>query len=297
MSTPGDYSTLVPDFAPSTEANDFWAGGGTYEGKLGPWAVMRLNGRWFPGQTNIDSVGVIPVFIDDGEKSYKEDKQKVRGLHGHRQIYNGYVAARFVVRCRIMTPAQWAAFKAYLPVIDPEIRSSQYKALAGKASATKAASLAAQTKAKAAQAALDDLVATEKSRYADAGFGGVPLAAQVNQAQAQLLAAEAAAKQAQAAQSSAADKSCFDVEHPMLNAYAITKVDIIKVGFPREADGRFVRDVALLMQQVVALKDVGSRVVAPSAGLNIGVNATQVISREVPGATVDGQVFAEKRRP
>lgn len=297
MSTPGDYSTLLPDFAPSTEANDFWAGGGTYEGTLGPWAVMRLNGRFFPGQTNIDSAGVIPVFIDDGKKAYKEDKQKVRGQHGHRQVYNGYIAARFLVRCRIMTPAQWSAFKAYLPEIDPEIRSSQFKALAGKASATKTASLAAQEKTKAAQAALDELIATDKSRSADAGFGGIPLAVQVNQAQAQLTAAQAAAKRAQSAQAAAADKSCFTIEHPMLSAYAITKVDIIEVSFPREADGRFVRDVTLLMQQVSTPKDIGSRVVSAPKGLNIGVNATQVISREVPGATVDGQVFAEKRRP
>lgn len=306
-SVPGDYSTLRADGSLESSLGDlsddgeFWAGGGPTEGKVGVWAAIKINGLWFPGQTSLGSPGVIPVYIDDGEKAYKEDKQSVRGKHGHRQVYNGYIAARFVVRCRITTSVQWSAFKAYLPQIDPEVRSQAFAASsAASASASKKVQ-AAQAQLAAATARFGELDLAISAKVANPDIQGPPklapgrelplayLQSQRDAAQKKLDAAKAAVSGAKAATRAGAEKSIFRIEHPMLNAYRITTVDIIKVGFPREADGRMVRDVPILMQQITQQKDVGSHVAAPAGKVPEFAGDVRF--------TVDGQISAEPRRP
>lgn len=131
---PGDYSTLRSDDSLEAQIGDlsddgeFWAGGGPSEGKIGVWAVIKIGGLWFPGQTSIGSPGVIPVVIEGMELEYRIDSQRVKGKGGHKLVVDGYKPTPFTVRGRITTAVQWRAYKFYLPKISPKLHENLQRA-------------------------------------------------------------------------------------------------------------------------------------------------------------------------
>ena len=111
----------------SAAAAAFWGGGGDWEGKIGPWAALKLDDLWFPGVGDLGSPGVCPVRIA-GEVKYRIDSQKPKGKSGHKLVTEGYEPTKCVGEVRIYTAEQWAAFRAYLPEINPKLRSNNGRA-------------------------------------------------------------------------------------------------------------------------------------------------------------------------
>lgn len=105
----------------------FWGGGGPREGKLGPWSTLRLDGDIFPGVKTWDDPGACPVEIDSGELQYRIDVQRIKKADGHRLVVDGYQPTPFTAKVKIYTPAQWAAFKAYLSKISPKLQPQRLR--------------------------------------------------------------------------------------------------------------------------------------------------------------------------
>lgn len=100
----------------------FWGGGGPYEGRLGPHSTLRLDGDIFPGVKSWDDPGACPVEIDSGELMYRIDVQRVKNKGGHRLVVEGYQPTPINAKVKIVTPAQWAAYRAYLGKISPKLQ-------------------------------------------------------------------------------------------------------------------------------------------------------------------------------
>lgn len=116
------------------EGGAFWAGGGPYEGKLGPWSTLTIDGKIFPGadsyrdgsQDDTDGgVAAVAVTIDDGSIRYRLDNQRGHGKSGSKKVVHGYEPAQLIAKAWIYTAAQWLAFQAYLPVIHPKNQPSK----------------------------------------------------------------------------------------------------------------------------------------------------------------------------
>lgn len=105
----------------------FWSGGGDDEGRLGLWAVMRLADQYFPGRDSLDDPGVCPVEIS-GEVRYRIDSQKPKGKSGHRLVVEGYEPTKCSAKVLIYTEAQWAAYVAYFPTINPKLQENRRRA-------------------------------------------------------------------------------------------------------------------------------------------------------------------------
>ena len=185
-------------------SGEFWNGGGPDEGRVGAWAALLLGGLWFPGQAAIDSPGVIPVYIDDGDIGYRIDRQRVKGKGGHKLVVEGYLPTPFKARCRISTVEQWRAYKSYFPVINPRLKENQLKA--------------------------------------------------------------------------------YPAQHPVLTLYGLTSLFVVRASFPHDAEGRFVRDVILTLEDTTGIKGSGS---------GKEVKATDAATA-VPKRVADARVFADQ---
>lgn len=111
------------------EGGAFWGGGGPYEGSLGPWSTLVIDGKIFPGADSYrdGSAGDLgggfaacAVEIDEGAIKYRRDNQRAQGKRGSKKVVHGYEPAQFTAKALIYTEAQWIAFQAYLPTIHPK---------------------------------------------------------------------------------------------------------------------------------------------------------------------------------
>lgn len=110
-----------------TAAEAFWAGGGSSEGKKGPWAVLRINDKVFPGVSSEDDPGACVVQLQGGVR-YRIDSQKVKGKSGHRLVSEAYEPTVVHAMVRVYNAAQWAAYRAYFPTINPKLKTNYRKA-------------------------------------------------------------------------------------------------------------------------------------------------------------------------
>lgn len=110
-----------------TAAEAFWAGGGSSEGKKGPWAVLRINDKVFPGVASENDPGACTVQIQGGVR-YRIDSQKVKGKSGHKLVSEAYEPTPVYGLVRIYNEAQWAAYRAYFSTINPKLKANYRKA-------------------------------------------------------------------------------------------------------------------------------------------------------------------------
>lgn len=114
--------------AAGADRDSFWAGGGSAEGKLGPWNTITLDGRVFPDADGYEDPRACAVRVSGEAIHYEIDKQKAHGKSGQRFGVGGYAPQPFVLEVRIWRPEQWAAYKAYISVIAPTTRDGKHKA-------------------------------------------------------------------------------------------------------------------------------------------------------------------------
>ena len=100
------------------EVFSHWTEPGEDDGKLNVWSTCKIDGKWFPGVGDLKDAGAC-IAIPKATRSLVTDKLRSLGKNNTRQIHHGYAAAEIDIEVRMWTPAQWQAFKAYLPQIDP----------------------------------------------------------------------------------------------------------------------------------------------------------------------------------
>lgn len=105
----------------------WWAGGGNYEGKLGPWSTLSLDGRVFPGVSGYDDPRAWGLISISGNVNYRIDPQKVKGSSGHRLNVEGYTPTPLQITMRCWNAPQWAAYTAYLSQISPKVKTNKLR--------------------------------------------------------------------------------------------------------------------------------------------------------------------------
>lgn len=239
----------------------FWSGGGQFEGKLGPWSTLLLEGKIFPGADSYDDPRACPVEVM-GELKYRIDSQKIKGHDGHRLVADGYEPTKCTARVRIYTAAQWAAFQAYLPTISPKIPRTRQKLDAKGKPVTRA-----QTKALVDARGKPVIVNDNGSTYQYQTGKQVPVMESY--------------------------RPSFSVSHPFLMAYGITRVYINEITLPKDGDGRMVRVVEMSMWEVWEVKKASSANVVKADVNNTSVPVIPSFQEQQP----QGTVFVEPRRP
>ncbi len=114
------------DLIAAASGDEWWAGGGQREGKLGPWSTLLLDGLVFPAVLRgYDDPGACGMLPPKGNLRYRVDSQKVRGQSGHKLNVEAYEPARLVLTFRLWRAEQWAAFRAFLPQISPRNKNTK----------------------------------------------------------------------------------------------------------------------------------------------------------------------------
>lgn len=244
--------------------SEFWAGGGGWEGRLGPWSTLILDGLVFPGVISYDEPGACAVEIK-GEVRYRIDSKKVKGHDGHKLTAEGYEPTKCVALVRMWRREQWDAFQAYLPTISPKIPRQRQKVVNGKPQV--------QTVTKK----LLGLPSAPIVTNADGSTYRYPTGATTPVMESY--------------------RPSFEASHPWLAAYGIGRVYINEISFPEEADGRMVRVVKMSLWEVFEVKTSGKGSTSNTVKATGGPG---VVDPFINGQLVDqpqGTVAAEPNHP
>ena len=233
---------------------NFWSGGGQWEGKLGPWSTLKLDGLVFPGVKDASDPGACPVEIT-GEVRYAIDRKKIKGHDGHKLTAEGFEPTKCVATVKIYSEAQYAAFRAYLPTISPKIPRSRPKVDSKGKVVTKDVIVSTSARTNSTPQNLTDQHITTIPQ--------VPVTKKVPVIESY--------------------RPAFAAEHPWLNDYGIGKVYINEISFPSDGDGRMIRVVKMSLWEVFDIKKGGGSVVKQSDIPDLSISEARV---DLPPGTV-----------
>jgi hypothetical protein len=92
---------------------------GAYANRLDPWDVVVLAGRTMPGRAEVTGKGV----------SHQIDIKKALGNHGAVFTDNGAELGKFDIKLHMWTDAQWIAFQAIRPLLQPTTPKGKLQAV------------------------------------------------------------------------------------------------------------------------------------------------------------------------
>lgn len=125
MILPGYLKALI---AQQERQDGAWWGrpGNTYEGKLGPWNTLVLDGKVFPGADDYNDPRACSVRLS-GRVRYRLDIQRAK-KGGHKIVVEGYQPEPLTFVAKFWRAEQWAAFEALMPDINPKLKSNKRRA-------------------------------------------------------------------------------------------------------------------------------------------------------------------------
>lgn len=95
--------------------------GPTYDGKLGPWNTLKLNGKVFPGADDTNDPRACAVRVH-GRVRFKTDIQRSMSS-GQKIMSIGYHPEPITLVAKFWRQEQWVAFKSLLPTIHPKMET------------------------------------------------------------------------------------------------------------------------------------------------------------------------------